>query len=124
MTQQTLQGCTTDNRIYTLDLSSLLAPGQTVTAVTSVTEETGTLTIANPVVNTLPVTLPSGEVIPVGQAVQVEITCASPATALDGQQSMTLTVRAIVATSTDAAVTAVVWFFLCDTPGISPDGCC
>ena len=101
----------------------LLASGHTVTGVTSMAEATGTLTLANETVNTLPVTLPSGKVIPIGQAVQFEASCASPTTALGGQQSVTLDIVVIVATSTDKAVTANAQFFLCDTPGVSPDGC-
>lgn len=124
MTQQTLEGCTTDDRIYTLDLSDLLAAGQTVTAVTSIGEATDTLTVGSGVVNTQAVTLPSGEIIPIGQALQVELSCTNPSEALAGQQSVTLTIIAVVATSTDRAVTAVVPFFLCDTPGISADGGC
>ena len=123
MTQQTLQAMTTDDRIYTVDLSDLLAPGQTITSVTSITDATGTLTLGTGTVNTLPVTLQSGAVIPVGQAVQIEIKCATPTTALNGQQSVTLEIILIVATNTDRAVTAVASFFLCDTPGVNPDGC-
>ena len=120
---QILEARTFDDRIYTADLSQLLAAGQVVTAVDSVAEDTGTLICSNPVVNTLPVTMPDGHIVPVGQAVQFEAACVTPSTALAGQQWVLLTIRVRVATNTDRAVEGTVRFFLCDTPGVNAQGC-
>lgn len=118
--QQILEKRTFDDRIYTLDLSALLATGQVITSVVSVTDDATRLTFANAITNVAPITLLSGRIIPIGQGVQVEISGG----ALAGSLSQLLTIRARVHTNTDPSVEATVQLFLCDTVGLHPTvGC-
>ena len=118
--QQILEKRTFDNRIFTIDCSQILASGQTITTISTVTDDAAELTFTGPIVNIAAVTLPTGNVVPIGQGIQVAISGGT----LAGALSQLLTIRARFATSTDRAVEATVQLFLTDTPGLSPTEFC
>lgn len=118
--QQILEKRTFDDRLYTLDCSALLAPGQTIATISGIADDSAELTFSNATVNLAAITLPSGKVIPIRQGIQVEVSGG----ALAGAISQLITIRARFATNTDPAVEATVQLFLCDTLGVHPMAGC
>lgn len=122
--QQILEARPFDARTFTIDCTELLAPGQTISSIVGVTEDSSVLAFANPVTNLAPATRPdTGAVIAIRQGIQVEISCTNPTTALGGAISALLTIRARFVTNTDRLVEATVQLFLTNTPGLSPIAC-
>jgi hypothetical protein len=111
---QVLDKRTADNRGYDIDCSLLLNPTETITSVTSITADQGTLTFGTPLVNAAPVTYSNGTIAAIGKVVQVEI---SGGTIPAYSHEVMCTIRALVVTNQNPAIEATVLLRLTNTVG-------
>lgn len=88
---------------YTLDCAGILATGETITAVTSVTSDQAGLAIGASSVNTQPLTFPDGTGNAIGTAILIPISGGTIPAAQDdmglGVPNLLCTIRAIFTTS-------------------------
>ncbi|MDN8617858.1 hypothetical protein [Variovorax ginsengisoli] len=106
---------TADSRVYDIDCTDLLATGETISSVTSVTADQGTLTFGSPSINAAPIAYADGRTAAIGKVIQVQI---SAGTIPTGQSNLQCTVRALFATNVSPAVEATVVLRLIDTPNM------
>lgn len=114
---QTLEKRSSESVIFDVDCSQLLASGETISSVSSVSATPSGLSFGLPVVNTAPVTYTdafgSTRTAAIGKVVQVQISAGSiPANA----QTQDFIVRVKVVTSLNPLVEATVRLRLNDTP--------
>ena len=100
---KTLEKRTADAALYDFDCSTLLASGETVSSITSLTGDKGDLTFGIPIVNTVAITYPDETIGAIGQVVQVRI---SGGTIPVGQTSILCPVRMVVVTSVGNTIEA------------------
>jgi len=106
---------TRDARVYDIDCTDLLAAGETISTVSSVTADQGGMTFGSPTINAAPVTYSDGRTAATGKVIQVQI---SAGTIPTGKPSLQCVVRALFATNVSPAVEATVLLRLIDTPNV------
>lgn len=113
MPQTILEKRSADIRLFDIDCSQLLDPTETITDVTSIAEDSNTLTFGAAAVNTEQIAYPDGTYAPTGKVVQVAIT---GGVVTPGAISTMYTVRALLQTSLNPAVEATVQLRVRDLP--------
>lgn len=115
---QILEKRTYDARLYDFPCAPILATGETITTIGSVTADQGTLVFGTPVKNSAPITYPDGSVAAIGTVVQVEISAGTIPAGADsmgkGFPNLLCTVRARFTTSASNQLEATVLLLLVD----------
>lgn len=100
---QYLEKRTYDGRLYDFPCAPILATGETITTINSITADQGGLIFGTPVKNSAPITYPDGSVAAIGTVIQVEISAGTIPTGSDsiglGVPNLLCTVRARFNTS-------------------------
>ncbi len=117
-----LEKRTWDARLYDIDCSKLVSPGEVVVSVVSVASDLGAMTFGVPLVNTVPLTYPNNVTAGIGKVIQVEISGGTIPPGSDsegrGVPNLTCTVRARFTTNfSPNQIEATVCLVLCDQPG-------
>lgn len=117
-----LEKRTFDARLYDINCSSLLSPGETITTLSPITADQGGLVIGTGTVNTVALSYPNNVTAAIGKVIQVEISAGVIPEGSDSQgrgvPNLACTVRARFQTSmAPNQIEATVCLLLCDQPG-------
>lgn len=113
--QQLRSKRTAEDRYFDIDCSRILAPSETIVSVTSVTSDQGGLVFGAPAVNGVQFAYPDGRIAAPNKVVQVEI---SGGSIPSPRPWLLCYVRALLSTSRNPAVEAIVALRLIDNPGV------
>lgn len=95
---QLLEKRTYDARLYDFPCAPILAAGETITTIESMTADQGGLAFGTPVKNSAPITYPDGTIAAIGTVIQVEISAGTIPAGSDsmgfGVPNLLCTVRA------------------------------